>query len=58
MSRSAQVAISSEGFIFDLMSGECFRVDTTGLLILRACQEKKAVETIVREMENRFREVP
>lgn len=58
MSRLAQLAISSEGFIFDPMSGECFSANATGLLILKALQEHKAVETIVREMLDRFGGIP
>ncbi|MCL4500747.1 MAG: PqqD family protein [Deltaproteobacteria bacterium] len=58
MSRLLQLAINSEGFIFDPNSGGCFSVNPTGLLILKALQEQKPVAAIAREMVERFDEVP
>ncbi len=58
MSRLLQLAINSEGFIFDPNSGGCFNANDTGLLIIKALQEQKPVETITRELVERFDEVP
>ncbi len=58
MSHLLQLAINSEGFIFDPTSGGCFSVNATGLLIIKALQERKTTETIAREMVQRFDEVP
>lgn len=58
MSRILQLAINSEGFIFDPNSGGCFSVNATGLLILKALQEQKPAETIAQELLERFDEVP
>ena len=58
MNRLLQLAINSEGFIFDPNSGGCFNVNTTGLLIIKALQEQKPAETIARELVERFDEVP
>ena len=54
MSRLPQLAINSEGFIFDPMSGGCYTVNASGLLILKALQEQKPEGTIAREMLERF----
>jgi len=58
MSHLLQLAINSEGFIFDPNSGGCFSVNATGLLIIKALQEQKTAEMIAREMLERFDEVP
>ncbi len=58
MSRLLQLAINSEGFVFDPNSGGCFNVNATGLLIIKALQEEKSAETITREMAEKFDEVP
>ncbi len=57
MSRLSQLAINSEGFIFDPTSGGCFNVNATGLLIIKALQEQKPAETIARELVERFDEL-
>ena len=58
MSRLLQLAINSEGFIFDTNSGGCFNVNGTGLLIIKALQEQKSAEMITRELVERFDEAP
>ena len=58
MSRLLQLAINSEGFIFDPNSGGFFSVNATGLLIIKALQEQKQAETIAREMVEKFDVVP
>jgi len=58
MSRLLQLAINSEGFIFDPNSGGCFNVNGTGLLIIKALQEQKSAEMITRELVERFDEAP
>jgi hypothetical protein len=52
------LAINNEGFIFDPMSGGCYTVNTSGLLILKALQAQKPEETIAQEMLARFDEAP
>lgn len=54
MSRLPQLAINSEGFIFDPMSGGCYTVNASGLLILKALQEQKPEGAIAQEMLERF----
>ncbi len=58
MNRLLQLAVNSEGFIFDPNSGGCFNVNATGLLIIKALQEEKTAEIIAREMLERFEVAP
>ncbi len=58
MSHLLQLAINSEGFIFDPSSGGCFNVNATGMVIIKALQEQKSPEMIARELVERFDEAP
>lgn len=58
MNRLDQLAMSSEGFIFDPSTGESFTVNPSGLKILKALKENKTTADIARELKEQFDMAP
>ena len=54
MQRIQRLAISDEGFVFDPTTGESFRVNYTGLAILKALKEGLSPEEIVERLVQQF----
>ena len=57
MSRLAQLAVNSEGFVFDPGCGESFTVNPVGLVILNGLREEKSTAEYRREFDRNHYEV-
>jgi hypothetical protein len=54
MNRLAQLNIHTEGFVFDPNSGNSFKVNPSGLFILKSLQAHKSPETIAQEVSDEY----
>lgn len=57
MKKLSQLAISSEGFVFNPATGDSFQVSQTGLDILNGLRDGKSDEAIVQKLTETY-EVP
>ncbi len=58
MNRLHQLAVSDEGFVFDPTTGESFRLNQTGLFILRALKENRPDQEIAQQLAESFEVSP
>jgi len=54
MSRLAQLAVNSEGFVFDPGCGESFTVNPVGLVILNGLRENKSTAEIAENLTENY----
>jgi hypothetical protein len=54
MQKLAQLAINSEGFIFNPATGDSFQVSQTGLVILNGLRDGKSDDQIIRKLTDTY----
>lgn len=55
MKNHREMVLDEQGFAFDPSSGQCFRVNMTGLAILRMFQSDQDERTIAEALSHRFK---
>jgi hypothetical protein len=56
LNRLNQLAINSEGFVFDPTTGDSFTLNPTGLFIINRLKLDMSIENIAEEMSEEFEE--
>ena len=54
MQRLTQLAISSEGFVFNPSTGDSFQVSHSGLVILNSLRDGKSDDEIIRKLTDTY----